>query len=132
MWVVLEGEPDTVGFGGEAKLRGITGEGGDITGGSDFDLTLELFGPQQLRPEPLPDQPHGLNLDPVATGLGRKHPDRLRPVRTFEDRALGKLSDKLLGVHGAPNGNRAAPHNPLDGIHGQSGGIRLGQARQTP
>ena len=65
-----------------------------------LDYRAEVLSLEQFVPEPLRVQPHCLNLDPAAAGLGGQHFDRLGPVRAFEDRALGKLVQDVVQARG--------------------------------
>ena len=72
--VVLEGQPDAVGFGGEPEMGRVAIQGGQLACQGDLDYAVELLGVEQLVPEPLRVQADRLNLDPVATSLGRQAP----------------------------------------------------------
>ena len=72
--VVLEGQPDAVGFGGEAEVGGVAVQGGRLRRLGDLDLPVEVLGLEQLGPEPLGVQADRLDLDPGAPSLRRSAP----------------------------------------------------------
>ena len=99
--VILEGQPDAVGFGGEAEVRGIAVQGRKPPCLRDLDGAVELFGLEEFRPETLAVQADRLDLDTAAASLGGQHLDRLGPVRTFQGGPFCQVLQDFLWIHGA-------------------------------
>ena len=99
VWVVLVGQPDAVGLGGEPELGRISVQRGDFPGLCDLDRPVEVVGLEQLVPEPFGMQAHRLNFDPVASAFGGEDLDGLGPMRAFEHGAFGETRQDIAGVH---------------------------------
>src|SRR5271157_4887606 len=97
--VVLEGEPNAMCLGGEAKVGRVPIEGSELPSERQLDGLLKVLQLEELRPEALGEDTDCLDLDSGTTSLGRQHPDGLCPMRTFEDRALCKLAQYAVGSH---------------------------------
>ena len=86
--VVLEGQPDAVGFGGEAEVRRVAVERGQLAGLGDLDRAVEVLGLEQLRsraawcagrpPGPRSRVPRALAVS-TLTGSVQCGPSRVAP-----------------------------------------------------
>src|SRR5271157_3244883 len=97
--VVLEGEPNAMCLGGEAKVGRVPIEGSELPSVRQLDGLLKVLQLEELRPEALGEDADCLDLDSGTTSLGREHSDGLCPMRTFEDRALRQLAQDAVGSH---------------------------------
>ena len=53
VWIVLEGQPNAMGFGGEPEVSGVAVEGRKLACLRDLDGPIEFLGLEEFRPEPL-------------------------------------------------------------------------------
>jgi hypothetical protein len=112
--VVLVGEPDAMGLGGESELGGVAVEHGRLGGRGDRDLAIEVVGLEQLAPELFRVEPDRLHLDAGSPPLGREHLDRLGEIWALQSRTANQSAQNLLNRHEARPSISSRHHSQRD------------------